>query len=247
MPDNIIDVKNLIKVYGEEVENEVLHSLSFQIEKGDFVSIIGPSGSGKSTLLNILGALDTPTKGEVWINGEEIGGLSAKKLAEFRNRNMGFVFQFHHLLPEFTALENILIPDWIKGGKRKNLERARELLSLVGLADFEDKLITKLSGGQKQRVAMARALMNKPEIVFADEPTGNLDSETTEKIYDLLRDINQELNTTFILVTHDRHLAGRADRVIQIVDGDIKRDIMTDGEGEENNWDELAPSYCKCP
>ncbi|MFP4662079.1 MAG: ABC transporter ATP-binding protein [Halanaerobiales bacterium] len=245
MPDNIIDVKNLIKVYGDEVENEVLHSLSFQIEKGDFVSIIGPSGSGKSTLLNILGALDSPSEGEVWINGEEIGGLSAKKLAEFRNRNMGFVFQFHHLLPEFTALENILIPDWIKGGKRKNMERARELLSLVGLADFDDKLITKLSGGQKQRVAMARALMNKPEIVFADEPTGNLDSETTEKIYDLLRDINQELNTTFILVTHDRHLAGRADRVIQIVDGNIKRDIRTDGEGEENNWDELAPSYCK--
>ncbi len=227
MSDNIIDVKDLVKVYGSEVGNKVLRGLSFQIKKGEFISIIGPSGSGKSTLLNILGALDSPTNGKVMIKGEEIGSLSDSKQANFRNRNMGFVFQFHHLLPEFTALENVLIPSWIMDNKQSkegesNLQRARQLLSLVGLSVFEDKIITKLSGGQKQRVAIARSLMNKPGIVYADEPTGNLDSETTDKIYELLRDINKELNTTFILVTHDRYLAARADRTIEIVDGKIR-------------------------
>lgn len=227
MSDNIIDVKDLVKVYGSEVGNKVLRGLSFQIKKGEFISIIGPSGSGKSTLLNILGALDSPTNGKVMIKGEEIGSLSDSKQANFRNRNMGFVFQFHHLLPEFTALENVLIPSWIMNNKQSkegesNLQRARQLLSLVGLSVFEDKIITKLSGGQKQRVAIARSLMNKPGIVYADEPTGNLDSETTDKIYELLRDINKELNTTFILVTHDRYLAARADRTIEIVDGKIR-------------------------
>jgi len=229
--DVIIDVKDLVKIYGEEIKNEVLHGLSFQIKKGDFVSIIGPSGSGKSTLLNILGALDSPTSGNLIIEGQEIADLSDNKLANFRNINMGFVFQFHHLLPEFTALENVLIPSWIMDNKLKkskntqrqdNLQRARELLSLVGLSNFEDKIITKLSGGQKQRVAIARSLMNKPGIVYADEPTGNLDSETTDRIYELLRDINKKLDTTFILVTHDRNLAARADRTIEIVDGKIK-------------------------
>ncbi len=231
MSDVIIDVKDLVKIYGEEIKNEVLHGLSFQIKKGDFVSIIGPSGSGKSTLLNILGALDSPTSGNLIIEGQEIADLSDNKLANFRNINMGFVFQFHHLLPEFTALENVLIPSWIMDNKLKkskntqrqdNLQRARELLSLVGLSNFEDKIITKLSGGQKQRVAIARSLMNKPGIVYADEPTGNLDSETTDRIYELLRDINKKLDTTFILVTHDRNLAARADRTIEIVDGKIK-------------------------
>ncbi len=231
MSDVIIDVKDLVKVYGDEIKNEVLHGLSFQIKKGDFVSIIGPSGSGKSTLLNILGALDSPTSGNLIIEGQEIAYLSDSKLANFRNINMGFVFQFHHLLPEFTALENVLIPSWIMDNKLKksknkqrenNMQRARELLSLVGLSDFEDKIITKLSGGQKQRVAIARSLMNKPGIVFADEPTGNLDSETTDKIYELLRNINKQLDTTFILVTHDRTLSARTDRTIEIVDGKIK-------------------------
>ena len=233
MSESIIKAQNLVKVYGGEIKNEVLHGLSFNIEKGEFISIIGPSGSGKSTLLNILGDLDNLTDGSLWINGEDISSKKDKELALFRNQNMGFVFQFHHLLPEFTAIENVLIPNWIMGDNENksdindsynNKEWAQELLSLVGLSEFEDKLITKLSGGQKQRVAIARALMNKPGLVFADEPTGNLDTETTEKIYNLLRDINQELNTTFILVTHDRHLAYKADRIVEIVDGNIKSD-----------------------
>ena len=226
MPDKIIEIKDLVKVYGEEIKNEVLHGFSLNINKGEFVSIIGPSGSGKSTLLNILGTLDNTTSGEVIINNEKISEFDEKRLADFRNKNIGFVFQFHHLLPEFTAVENVMIPRWIDEGIAGDDYQARayKLLDLVGLKGFEEKIITKLSGGQKQRVAVARALMNKPAILMADEPTGNLDSETTDTIYNLLRDINEQLNTTFIIVTHDNQVADRSDRVIEMVDGCIEND-----------------------
>mgnify|MGYP000291173623 CR=1 FL=1 len=227
MPDKLIDINNIVKVYGEEIKNEVLHGFSFAINQGEFVSIIGPSGSGKSTLLNILGTLDTATSGQITINGEDISEFTDKELAYFRNQNIGFVFQFHHLLPEFSAVENVMMPGWIEKGKAGDdfRERAYELLDLVDLQGFEDKLITKLSGGQKQRVAVARALMNEPAILMADEPTGNLDSETTMKVYNLLRDINKELNTTFVIVTHDRDLAAKSDRVIEMIDGCIDSDV----------------------
>lgn len=243
---NMIETKNLVKVYGEEVKNEVLHGIDLEIKKGEFSSIIGPSGSGKSTLLNLLGALDNPTKGEIYLNGSQINKLNDDQLAEFRNKNIGFVFQFHHLLPEFTSVENVMMPNWINNSNNPDLDkdRAMELLDLVGLKGFENKLITKLSGGQKQRVAVARSLMNKPEIILADEPTGNLDTETSTKIYDLLRDINKELDTTFIVVTHDRHIASKTDRVIEIIDGRIDKDYLNSPKHEFDNFVNLAPEYC---
>jgi len=225
---NMIETKDLIKVYGKEVKNEVLHGINLEIGKGEFSSIIGPSGSGKSTLLNLLGALDKPTDGQIYLNESHINDLNDDELADFRNKNIGFVFQFHHLLPEFTSLENVMIPNWINNGikAKTKKDRAMELLDLVGLKGFENKLVTKLSGGQKQRVAIARSLMNQPQLILADEPTGNLDTDTSTKIYNLLRDINKELDTTFIIVTHDRHIASKTDRVIEIIDGNIERDYL---------------------
>lgn len=242
---NMIETKDLVKIYGKEVKNEVLHGLNLEIKKGEFSSIIGPSGSGKSTLLNLLGALDKPTKGEIYLANSQINMLDDDELADFRNKNIGFVFQFHHLLPEFTSIENVMMPNWIgNNNSKKDKTRASELLDLVGLKEFENKLITKLSGGQKQRVALARALMNKPKIILADEPTGNLDTETSTKIYDLLRDINKELDTTFIIVTHDRHIASKTDRVIELVDGRIDKDYENSPEHEFDNFEEIAPEYC---
>ena len=243
---NMIETKDLIKVYGKEIKNEVLHGINLEIKTGEFSSIIGPSGSGKSTLLNLLGALDKPTDGEIYLNGSQINKLNDDELAIFRNKNIGFVFQFHHLLPEFTSLENVMIPNWIDNGlqAKQKKDRAMELLDLVGLKGFENKLVTKISGGQKQRVAIARSLMNQPQLILADEPTGNLDTDTSSKIYNLLRDINEELDTTFIIVTHDRHIASKTDRVIEIVDGNIERDYKNDPAHEFDNFEEVAPEYC---
>lgn len=243
---NMIETKDLIKVYGKEVKNEVLHGINLEIGKGEFSSIIGPSGSGKSTLLNLLGALDKPTDGQIYLNESHINNLNDDELADFRNKNIGFVFQFHHLLPEFTSLENVMIPNWINNGikAKTKKDRAMELLDLVGLKGFENKLVTKLSGGQKQRVAIARSLMNQPQLILADEPTGNLDTDTSTKIYNLLRDINKELDTTFIIVTHDRHIASKTDRVIEIIDGNIERDYLNNPEHEFENFEEVAPEYC---
>ena len=222
-----IQLKAVDKVYSNGFDVQVLFGIDLEIEQGSFNSLVGQSGSGKSTLLNIIGTLDKPTKGEVWITGRRTDSMTKNQLAELRNETIGFIFQFHYLLPEFTARENVLMPWLIKGGETPNVveRRADELLELVGISDVADNLSTKMSGGQQQRAAIARALINRPKLVLADEPTGNLDSETTERIYNLLRKINKDLGTTFIIVTHDRKVAEQTDRIIEIRDGKIILDI----------------------
>lgn len=227
MPD-IIKMKKINKIYTNgSFETHVLHDLDLAIPQGSYTSIIGQSGSGKSTLLNILGTLDQPTTGEIYIDNRRTDQMKKKELAVLRNETMGFIFQFHYLLPEFTALENVLMPYKIAHGKvpEAELKRANEIMDLVGLSQVRNNMATKMSGGQQQRTAIARALMNKPKIILADEPTGNLDSDTTETVNDLLRDINQELGTTFVIITHDRRIAEKADRIIEIKDGRIVMDI----------------------
>lgn len=226
MGNIVLEARNIKKSYGTTIQTEILHGISFSLTEGEFVSIIGYSGSGKSTLLNILGALDTPTSGEILFKGQEYGKMSEDELADFRNRHIGFIFQFHHLLPEFTAIENVLIPTWIKMGNasKKYVNRAKELLELVGLKEYINHKSTHLSGGQQQRVAIARALINNPAILLGDEPTGNLDTETTEQIYELFRAINKEMGTTIFIVTHNDNIAEKSDRVIEMKDGNIVRD-----------------------
>lgn len=229
--DNIVlESRDIKKEFGTVVKTEILHGINFSITEGEFVSIIGYSGSGKSTLLNILGALDTPTSGEILFRGQEYGKMTEDQLADFRNKNMGFIFQFHHLLPEFTALENVLIPTWIKMGNtsKKHVNRAKELLELVGLKDYINSKSTNLSGGQQQRVAIARALVNDPAILLGDEPTGNLDTETTEHVYELFRQVNKDLGTTVLIVTHNDKIAAKSDRVIEMTDGNISKDYFNE-------------------
>jgi lipoprotein-releasing system ATP-binding protein len=227
MMNNILELKNVNKIYGTEVKNQVLYDINLSFEEGSFNSIIGQSGSGKSTILNIIGTLDKATSGDVLINGTNVKKMSARQLADLRNRTLGFVFQFHYLLPEFTALENVLMPYRIQNGKvnKEIIQKAEDIMKLVGLEKVKNNLATKMSGGQQQRTAIARALINNPKIILADEPTGNLDSDTTENIYDLMRNINQELRTTFLIITHDRRIAEKADRIVEIKDGRINLDI----------------------
>jgi len=243
----VLEAKDLTKVYGTTIKNEVLHQLNFTIVKNEFTSIIGYSGSGKSTLLNILGALDQPTHGEIYFKNRTFGKMSSDELAAFRNQNLGFIFQFHHLLPEFSALENVLIPTWIYAGRATNkyLARAKELLELVGLKEFMSKKVTNLSGGQQQRVAIARSLINDPTILLGDEPTGNLDSDTTDQVYGLFRKINKDLGTTLIIVTHNDHIAAKSDRVIELTDGHISRDYMNNSLTETEAFEKVAPIYCR--
>ena len=225
--DNILELKNITKFYGDKIKTQVLFGLDLSFERGSFNSIIGQSGSGKSTLLNILGTLDRPTDGDIIINGKNTKSLNANALSQLRNENLGFIFQFHYLLPEFTALENILMPVRILGKKidKEVMARAEELIELVGLTKVKNNLATQMSGGQQQRTAIARALMNQASIILADEPTGNLDSDTTEQIYDLMRMINKKYQTTFIIITHDQSVAEKTDRIIEIKDGRILMDI----------------------
>ncbi len=208
---------NIIKNYGTL---PVLRGVDIHIEEGEIVSIVGSSGAGKSTLLHILGTLDTADKGAVSIKGERIDGLSSKKLAAFRNKNIGLVFQFHHLLPEFSALENVCIPGWIAGNnKRATKERAIELLKTLGLGARLENKPQQLSGGEQQRVAVARALINEPAIIMADEPTGNLDSVHAKELHQLFIDLRDEFKQTFLIVTHNEELAQLSDRILQMKDG----------------------------
>lgn len=232
--DNIIELKDINKIYGEKIKTQVLYDINIAFEENSFNSIIGESGSGKSTMLNIMGTLDMPTSGEIYIGGNRTDTLNKDDLAILRNETIGFIFQFHHLLPEFTAKENVLMPYRIKNYRvPKEIDQwADELLNFVGLSKVANNMATNMSGGQQQRAAIARSLINKPRIILADEPTGNLDSETTENVYSILRNINAEFNTTFIIITHDQRIAEKADRIIEVKDGKINLDVRRD----EKSW-----------
>ena len=200
---------------------QVLRGISLEVERGEVLSIVGPSGAGKTTLLQIMGTLDRPDSGTVTIDGTQADRLNDRELAAFRNRHIGFVFQFHQLLPEFTALENVMIPALIGGRERKEAERAaREMLERLGLAERAAHKPNELSGGEKQRVAVARALMNRPSVVLADEPSGSLDTRHKEELHQLFFDLRQELGQTFVIVTHDEGLARMSDRTVHLVDGE---------------------------
>ncbi len=226
----IIQIKNVTKIFGDGVEIKALDGVDLDIVRGEFLSIIGPSGSGKSTLLNQIGILDTPTSGTILLNGFDVTQMSDKQRSRTRNKELGFIFQYHHLLPDFNALENVMMPLLISGIKSSQArEIARKILDEVGLGDRMEHRPNQLSGGQNQRVAIARALANKPSIVIGDEPTGNLDSKASDNIYELLRKLNREHNQTFILVTHDESMAAKTDRIIRLVDGRVAEDSVNSG------------------
>jgi lipoprotein-releasing system ATP-binding protein len=213
----MVSTKNIIKSYGSL---PILKGVSLEVHQGEIVSIVGASGAGKSTLLHILGTLEKPDSGTLIIDQTNVFELSAKKLALFRNQKIGFVFQFHHLLPEFSAIENVCIPAWIAGtGKKEAMKKAMELLEILNLKDRAEHKPNELSGGEQQRVAIARALINNPAIVLADEPTGNLDSQNSKAIFDIINNLRNQFGQTFIMVTHNQELADLSDRALTMIDG----------------------------
>lgn len=223
----VLQLTGIRKSYGSgETESEILHGIDLRLERGEFSALIGPSGSGKSTLLNLIGLLDRPSGGQLFIDGQETGQLDDTGLTRLRGQRIGFVFQHHHLIPAFTALENVAMPLLVARGRpdADMFAQAGRLLDQVGLAERKQNLANQLSGGQQQRVAIARALAMSPSLVLADEPTGNLDTHSADDVFALLREVNTRLNTTFLIVTHDRRLAARCDRIIEMVDGDIVAD-----------------------
>jgi len=224
MSEVILKAENIYKSFKtvKKVRLDILKGISLEIEQKKITVIVGASGAGKSTLLHLLGALDRPDSGEVFYENKNIFKLSDERLAKFRNRNIGFIFQFHHLLPEFTALENVAIPQMINGTSLKDAsEKSKELLSTVGLSERTEHKPAELSGGEQQRVAVARALANNPQIVFADEPTGNLDSANSEQIHKLIVELKEKYNKTFVIVTHNQNLVKLADKVFEIKDGKL--------------------------
>ena len=216
----ILSARNIHKYYGAL---HVLQGVDLDIHAGEIVSMVGPSGSGKSTLLHILGTLDEPAEGEIRLKNRDLHVLKGKALASFRNHHIGFVFQFHHLLPEFTALENVCIPGWIAAGKKPDIDsRARELLETLGVGHRMENKPAAMSGGEQQRVAVCRALINSPDIIFADEPTGNLDSANAKELHQLFFELRAKFNQTFLIVTHNEALAEMSDRVVRMQDGKIQ-------------------------
>ncbi len=216
----MIEIENLTKRFGNL---EVLKGVNLKVEKGEVISIVGPSGAGKTTLLQLIGTLDRPNNGSIRFNGEELTKMSEKRLAKFRNKHIGFVFQFHQLLPEFTALENIIIPALIAGNDRKEAEKeAMELLRILGIEERAHHKPSEMSGGENQRVAVARALINHPDVILADEPSGSLDSKNKDELHRLFFDLRDRFGQTFIIVTHDEGLASFTDRTIRMVDGVVE-------------------------
>jgi lipoprotein-releasing system ATP-binding protein len=231
MSEPVVELAGVTKSYGQRVITEVLHGIDLRLQPGEFTALIGPSGSGKSTLLNLIGLLDRPTAGRIAVQGEETGAMSDEGLTRLRGRRIGFIFQFHHLLSAFTALENVMIPGWAWRGRPDDSSRARgiELLRRVGLAERIGYKPGELSGGQQQRVAVARALAMNPSLILADEPTGNLDTQAADQVFELLRQINREERTAFLIVTHDPRMADRCDRILELVDGRIVSDRGRNG------------------
>ena len=224
MSDPLVTVQNVTKTFEHEGRSlEVLKGIDLEIASGEMLTIVGPSGAGKSTLLHLIGTLDLPTQGQILYGGRDVTRLGSSELAEFRNRSIGFVFQFHHLLPEFTALENVMMPGLIQGGRRLE-DRARRLLDEVGLSERLTHRPGELSGGEQQRVALARALLMEPRLVLADEPTGNLDSQTSDSVQSLIFDLNQRHGITFLIVTHSRDFAAMMPRQVSMKDGRIDLD-----------------------
>jgi len=226
--DDVLRLEAIRKAYyvGTPVESEVLHGVDLTLGKGEFCALMGPSGSGKSTLLNVIGLLDRPTGGRLFIDGRDTGGLDDRALTRLRGRSIGFVFQYHYLLPAFTALENVVMPMLVDRGHPDDAMRRRagELLESVGLTPWRDNLAVNMSGGQQQRVAVARALAMNPSLILADEPTGNLDTKAAQGVFDLLREVNRTHGTTVLIVTHNHVLAAQCDRIIDLVDGRIVGD-----------------------
>ena len=225
MAEEVLRLEGVLKSYGigAPSETEVLHGIDMQLQQGEFAALIGPSGSGKSTLLNIIGLLDRPTGGRLFIAGHDTGALEESQLTRLRGRTIGFVFQYHYLLSAFTAMENVMMPMLLERGHPDTAmqERARELLAKVGLTPWQDHLATNMSGGQQQRVALARALALGPSLILADEPTGNLDTQSAMNVFELLRQVSAASGTTVLLVTHNMDLARRCDRIIELVDGKV--------------------------
>jgi len=242
----LVELQKVNKVYGDVVKYQVLFDITMAVPQGEFLALIGPSGSGKTTLLNIIGALDRPTSGQIFIRGQNLNHLPDEELARFRNKFLGFIFQFHYLLPEFNALENVLIPYWIGSGKpgKEIVERATYLLEQVGLKEAMKKRITLLSGGQQQRVAIARALLNAPQLILADEPTGALDTKTGEQVLELLSEIRHQSNMTMIMVTHNRDVALQADRVIELIDGKLCKEVYPQKIGLKEATEILESHAC---
>lgn len=222
----LLRAEGVWKTYGERIVTTAIRGVDLSIFPGDFCALTGPSGCGKSTLLNLLGLLDRPTRGRVWVEGRDTSPLDDDEVTRLRSETLGFIFQFHHLLPPFTAVENVMMPLIARYGRRQNWmkERAAELLERVGMSDRMGYRATDLSGGQQQRVAVARALVLDPAAVLADEPTGNLDTESGETVFEVLREIADEGGTAFLIVTHDEKIASRCDRLVHMVDGQIESD-----------------------